>query len=64
MAVDDDILRKNPFEFMFATVLVNDTVTREAITKKKKKEHSLILLRRTSTIVSTMTVCTSCLRPE
>ena len=34
MAVDDDLLRKNPFEFMLATVLVNDSVTREAITRK------------------------------
>lgn len=31
MAVDDDILRKNPFEFQLATVVVNDAVTREAI---------------------------------
>jgi integrase len=37
MAVDDDILRKNPFEFMLATVLVNATVTREAITKKEER---------------------------
>lgn len=37
MAVDDDILRKNPFEFQLATVVVNDSVTREAITKKEEK---------------------------
>lgn len=37
MAVDDDILRKNPFEFMLATVLVNDAVTREAITRKQER---------------------------
>ena len=37
MAVDDDILRKNPFDFMLATVLVNDTVTREAISRKEEK---------------------------
>ncbi|MGE9883311.1 integrase DNA-binding domain-containing protein [Blautia obeum] len=37
MAVDDDILRKNPFEFQLATVLVNDAVTREAITRKQEK---------------------------
>lgn len=37
MAVDDDILRKNPFEFMLATVLVNDAVTREAITRKEER---------------------------
>jgi len=33
MAVDDDILVKNPFGFQLAGVLVNDAVTREAITK-------------------------------
>ncbi len=32
MAVDDDLLRKNPFEFELASVIVNDSVTREAIT--------------------------------
>ena len=37
MAVDDDILRKNPFEFMLATVAVNDSVTREAITRKEER---------------------------
>lgn len=37
MAVDDDILRKNPFEFMLATVIVNDAVTREAITRKEER---------------------------
>jgi hypothetical protein len=37
MAVDDDILRKNPFGFQLATVLVNDAVTREAITRKQER---------------------------
>ena len=37
LAVDDDILRKNPFEFHLATVLVNDAVTREAITRKEER---------------------------
>lgn len=36
MAVDDDFLVKNPFEFRLATVVVNDSVTREAITKKQE----------------------------
>ena len=30
MAVNDDLIRKNPFEFQLATVVVNDSVTREA----------------------------------
>lgn len=38
MAVDDDLIRKNPFEFMIATVVVNDSVTREAITRKQERE--------------------------
>ena len=37
MAVDDDLLRKNPFQFQLATVLVNDMVTREAITRKEER---------------------------
>lgn len=37
MAVDDDLIRKNPFEFQLATVVVNDSVTREAITRKQKR---------------------------
>lgn len=32
MAVQDDLIRKNPFGFELATVVVNDSVTREAIT--------------------------------
>lgn len=34
MAVDDDILIKNPFDFQLVNVLVNDSVTREAISKE------------------------------
>ena len=35
MAVDDDILVKNPFSFLLAGVLVNDSVTRDAISKEQ-----------------------------
>ena len=38
MAVDDDLIRKNPFNFELASVVVNDSVTREAITKKQERE--------------------------
>ncbi len=38
MAVDDDLLNKNPFEFQLATVVVNDSVTREAITRKQERQ--------------------------
>ena len=37
MAVDDDLLVKNPFEFQLATVVVNDSVTREALTRKQER---------------------------
>lgn len=38
MAVDDDILVKNPFGFQLAGVVVNDSVTREAITKDQMRK--------------------------
>lgn len=38
MAVDDDILLKNPFDFQLATVVVNDSVTRDAITRKQQRK--------------------------
>lgn len=38
MAVDDDLIHKNPFEFQLATIVTNDSVTREAITKKQESE--------------------------
>lgn len=38
MAVDDDLIHKNPFDFQLATVIVNNSVTREAITRKQERE--------------------------
>ena len=38
MAVDDDILVKNPFGFQLAGVLVNDAVTREVIYKDQMRK--------------------------
>lgn len=38
MAVDDDILNKNPFEFQLAGVVVNDSHTRNAITKEQMRQ--------------------------
>ncbi|MBR2042504.1 MAG: site-specific integrase [Oscillospiraceae bacterium] len=37
MAVDDDYIRKNPFDFQLSTVVVNDSVTRESITPKEER---------------------------
>lgn len=38
MAVDDDLLRKNPFSFELASVVVNNSVTRNAITRKQERD--------------------------
>ena len=38
MAVDDDLLIKNPFEFQLNTVVVNDSVTRNALTPKQERD--------------------------
>ena len=37
MAMDDDLIRKNPFNFELSTVLVNDTVTRDAISRADER---------------------------
>ena len=37
MAVQDDLIRKNPFGFELATVVVNDSVTREAVTRAQER---------------------------
>lgn len=38
MAVDDDVLHKNPFGFELAAVIVNDSVTREAISREQMRK--------------------------
>lgn len=38
MAVQDDLIRKNPFDFQLATVVVNDSVTRKAVTRKQERD--------------------------
>lgn len=37
IAVDDDLIRKNPFGFELATVIYNDSVTREALTREQER---------------------------
>lgn len=39
MAVEDDLIRKNPFDFELVSVVVNDSVTREAITRKQERDY-------------------------
>lgn len=38
MAVEDDILRKNPFDFQLVQVIINDSVTRQAITREEQRK--------------------------
>lgn len=38
MAVDDEMLLRNPFEFQLVTVVVNDSVTREAISRADERK--------------------------
>lgn len=38
MAVDDDLIRKNPFDFSLSTVITNDSVVRNAITIEQQNE--------------------------
>ena len=39
LAYDDDLIRRNPFDFELATVIVNDSVTREAITRDQERKY-------------------------
>lgn len=38
MAVDDDLLVKNPFDFQLATVIINDSIMREAISRSDERK--------------------------
>ncbi len=38
MAVEDDMLNKNPFQFELASVVVNDSVTRKAISREEQRK--------------------------
>ena len=37
MAFDDDLIRKNPFDFELVNVLVKDSITREALTREQER---------------------------
>ena len=39
MAVADDLIKKNPFDFELASVVVNDSVTRQAISRKQERAY-------------------------
>lgn len=53
MAEEDDLIRKNPFGFELVNVIVNDSVRREAITKKQEREF-LRFIKRIRISVSIM----------
>lgn len=38
MATDDDLICKNPFDFELVSVVVNDSVMREAVTRKQERD--------------------------
>lgn len=38
MAVEDDLIRKNPFQFPLMDVVINDSKTREALTPQQERE--------------------------
>ncbi|MBR6404046.1 MAG: site-specific integrase [Eubacterium sp.] len=38
MALEDDLIKRNPFDFPLSSVIVNDSVTREAITRKQERD--------------------------
>lgn len=38
VAVDDDLIRKNPFGFELMSVIYNDSVTREALTREQERK--------------------------
>lgn len=38
LSVDDDLIRKNPFQFQLMEVVVNDSVTREAISRAEERK--------------------------
>lgn len=38
MAVDDDLIRKNPFSFQLVEVIVNDSVRREALSRENERK--------------------------
>ena len=39
MAVDDDLIRKNPFEFQMVDVIVDDSIKREAISRDDERRY-------------------------
>ena len=64
MAVEDDLLVKNPFDFMLCDVIVNDSVRREAITAAQMRVPSYFLSGKTDISPGITTASTSYFIPE
>ncbi len=62
MAVDDDLIRKNPFEFQLNTMVVNDSVTREAISRAEERAFLKFVKEDQHILPSIMMGCLFCLR--
>ena len=43
MAVEDDLIRKNPFDFELAKVLINDSVKRDVLTPKQERDFLTLM---------------------
>ena len=44
MAADDDMIVKNPFQFELHTVVVNDSVKRDALTREQERKYLQFIL--------------------
>jgi hypothetical protein len=63
LAAESDFIRKNPFDFELKEVLINDSSKRDAVEPSVEKRF-LDFGRMTRPIVSAMTGCLSCLKPD
>lgn len=43
MAVDDDIIRKNPFKFKLSSIIPNDAYLRDALTKEQQEKYLQVI---------------------
>ena len=60
LAVEDDLIRKNPFQFPLMDVIINDSIRREALTPEQEREF-LRSFSRILIIVNTMRCFIFCL---
>ena len=51
LAVDDDLIMKNPFGFEMGTVIQNDSKKREAITTEEKENRMRLLKKKSKVMI-------------